>query len=103
MIGCYGIDYGKNGVHASAGPIEGLYERNLWFGTEIKKDPFGKAMLDAAVTLRTVNWFIGNNEIKTKEGNKPAFVITEGMNSSEVINEALTLQESPAFVQIMNS
>lgn len=36
---------GDNGVHASAGPIEGLKERTVWLGYEAKDDPFGEHLI----------------------------------------------------------
>lgn len=48
-------DTGDNGVHASASPFEALAERVNWLGADIKKDAFGKALLDAGVSLETIN------------------------------------------------
>jgi nucleoside diphosphate kinase len=43
---------GDNGVHASASPFEGLFERMNWVGAEIESDGFGKnaavSQLDAS-------------------------------------------------------
>ncbi|GMH61270.1 hypothetical protein TrRE_jg352 [Triparma retinervis] len=36
---------GDNGVHASAGPIEGLKERTVWLGLAPEDDPFGSELL----------------------------------------------------------
>ncbi|GMH97294.1 hypothetical protein TrVE_jg4033 [Triparma verrucosa] len=36
---------GDNGVHASAGPIEGLKERTVWLGYEAIDDPFGEQLI----------------------------------------------------------
>jgi hypothetical protein len=38
-------DVGDNGVHASAGPIEGLKERTVWLGYPAEEDPFGELLL----------------------------------------------------------
>jgi len=38
-------DTGDNGIHASAGPLEGLKERMTWMGLDIKSDPFGGQLL----------------------------------------------------------
>ncbi|GMH62774.1 hypothetical protein TL16_g03554 [Triparma laevis f. inornata] len=38
-------DVGNNGVHASAGPIEGLKERTVWLGYEAIDDPFGEQLI----------------------------------------------------------
>ena len=36
---------GDNGVHASAGPIEGLKERVVWLAIEAEDDPFGEQLI----------------------------------------------------------
>ena len=36
---------GDNGVHASAGPIEGLKERTVWLGYGVTDDPFGEHLI----------------------------------------------------------
>lgn len=37
-------NYQDNGVHASAGPLEALRERQVWLGDEPEADPFGRAI-----------------------------------------------------------
>ena len=41
---------GKNGVHASASPLEGLAEKTNWLSNPIAADPFGKLLLDGGVS-----------------------------------------------------
>jgi len=45
---------GDNGVHASASPFEALSERSNWLGLRIERDPFGKALLKAGITIGTI-------------------------------------------------
>lgn len=45
---------GDNGVHASASPFEGLAERMNWLGYRVERDPFGKLLLKAGITPKTV-------------------------------------------------
>lgn len=45
---------GDNGVHASASPFEALSERVNWLGYRIDRDPFGKVLLKAGVTVGTI-------------------------------------------------
>jgi hypothetical protein len=45
---------GENCVHASASPFEGLAERMNWLGYRADRDPFGKSLLDAGVSLKTI-------------------------------------------------
>jgi len=46
---------GDNGVHASASPFEALAERMNWLGADCKTDYFGKHMLDAGISQKTIN------------------------------------------------
>lgn len=45
---------GDNGVHASASPFEGLAEKNNWLGIEFTDDAFGKALIDAGISVETL-------------------------------------------------
>jgi nucleoside diphosphate kinase len=45
---------GENCVHASASPFEGLAERMNWLGYRADRDNFGKALLNAGVSLKTI-------------------------------------------------
>jgi len=45
---------GENCCHASASPFEGLCERMNWLGVRADRDPWGKALLDAGVRLKTI-------------------------------------------------
>jgi nucleoside diphosphate kinase len=46
---------GDNGVHASASPFEGLAERMNWLGLRAQRDPFGKKLLQAGVSVNLIN------------------------------------------------
>jgi len=45
---------GDNGVHASASPFEGLAERMNWLGADCKTDYFGKNLIDAGISEKTI-------------------------------------------------
>eukprot|EP00444_Apocalathium_aciculiferum_P051237 CAMPEP_0183516848 /NCGR_PEP_ID=MMETSP0371-20130417/14483_1 /TAXON_ID=268820 /ORGANISM="Peridinium aciculiferum, Strain PAER-2" /LENGTH=401 /DNA_ID=CAMNT_0025714643 /DNA_START=70 /DNA_END=1275 /DNA_ORIENTATION=+ len=47
-------DVGDNGVHASASPFEALAERANWLGYRIERDPFGKILLKAGISVGTI-------------------------------------------------
>merc|ERR1719324_596013 len=47
-------DTGDNGVHASASPFEALAERMNWLGYRVDRDNFGKQMLKAGITRKTI-------------------------------------------------
>jgi len=43
-------DISDNGVHASASPMEALFERMNWLGVKMEEDPFGEILLEKDVT-----------------------------------------------------
>jgi len=50
---------GDNGVHASASPFEGLAEKCNWLGANVETDPFGKALLSAGLSKKTIaDWSV---------------------------------------------
>ncbi len=49
-----------SGVHASAGPIEGLKERMTWLGVSLGDDTFGKQLLDAGVNADLLRKMLDN-------------------------------------------
>ena len=85
-------NYANNGVHASAGPIEGLHERLLWFGTKLKDDPFGAALLKANVDPDIIETFLKNKTVTLYGHTDSTFNFTEELDSSVCIRHALDLQ-----------
>uniref|UniRef100_A0A7S3LIH5 Nucleoside diphosphate kinase-like domain-containing protein n=1 Tax=Aplanochytrium stocchinoi TaxID=215587 RepID=A0A7S3LIH5_9STRA len=90
-------DYGNNGVHASAGPIEAFRERLLW-DDEFIDDPFneinirndnlGGQLIAAGITMQTIHALINNADIETKSNTgilNSAFDATENLNTSDAI------------------
>lgn len=49
-----------NGVHFSAGPLEGLRERLLWTGCSLDDDSFGRLLLASGVPELTIQEWLGN-------------------------------------------
>merc|ERR1711904_424923 len=45
---------GENCCHASASPFEGLCERMNWLSCALDSDAWGKALLDAGVSKKTI-------------------------------------------------
>lgn len=70
-------DYGNNGVHASAGPIEALRERSIWFEVDLKKDAFVQSLLKKGMSMDKVTQLM--DDIKV-------FDDTEDMNTSTVVD-----------------
>jgi hypothetical protein len=76
-----------NGVHASAGPFEGLAERMNWCGTTADEDRFGQALLDAGVALSDILAFAKDPQVKhdTSTSSSSLFDLVEDVNADECI------------------
>jgi nucleoside diphosphate kinase len=48
---------GTNGVHASASPLEAMYERCNWLGIQYDQDPFGSYLLECQIPLEFLEHF----------------------------------------------
>ena len=79
--------YGNNGVHASAGPLEGLKERCVWAGGSLETDTFAAALLsDANVPRATLDSWLEDNPVVTLGGQTDKiFDLTEEMGTAAVI------------------
>ncbi|MFO7873520.1 MAG: hypothetical protein R6U62_03475 [Bacteroidales bacterium] len=83
----YGIDVSisKNGVHVSAGPVEGLKEKmNFLQIDDPEKIPFGKTLL-RHFSSEDVHRFIANKMLVIDGEENSVFNLTENLNSDEAI------------------
>ncbi|EKX50412.1 hypothetical protein GUITHDRAFT_66768 [Guillardia theta CCMP2712] len=83
-----------NSIHASAGPLEGLREREIWMQVSLEEDPFGKQLLSKGVKLETIRRLCGNEVVSLGGSSGPAFDVFEEMDSSKAIEHVLELQKS---------
>ena len=78
-----------NGVHASAGPLEGLVERMTWVGATLNDDAFAKRLKDAGADMSLIEQWLGNI-VATIDGNTaPIFDLLEDKQSTDVVNIAV--------------
>lgn len=84
-----------NGVHASAGSIEGLKERMVWLGLVPDQDPFGQKLLEVVWGNKTskVEEFLANPTVEFAGVRGPLFDLTEDKDSIE----ALCISNNLAF------
>ena len=75
----------KNGVHASAGPIEGLRERMVWLGEESAEDPLGQALAEKGIGAKELNRILGNGSLHFNGKTGPAFDRTEDTDARDVV------------------
>ena len=80
---------GDNGVHASAGPIEGLRERMTWLGLKREEDVLGRRMQATGVKGEVVDAWCSNSVVEIEGQKGPAFDLLEDRDTSEVIRLAL--------------
>ncbi|KAL3916518.1 MAG: hypothetical protein SGPRY_006785 [Prymnesium sp.] len=87
---------GLNGVHASAGPLEGLKERIIWAGTQLGDDELASALLDHGLKKRTLEHWLSENPVVTLGGKTDkVFDLTEEI-STDALLEMVRLDNSAA-------
>jgi enolase len=55
---------GDNGVHGSASPIEGLFERMNWLGQGADGDPYGRILIRAGMTVSQLEEWSKDPQVK---------------------------------------
>jgi len=79
----------QNGVHASAGPLEGLRERMVWLGLDPSEDPFATELQAGGINPERFEELL-ENPIVTLDGETgPVFDLTEDMDSAEALEKLL--------------
>ena len=98
-LGLDNISQGYNGVHLSAGPVEGLVELIRFFGDEatpldqqIQDYPFGRDLSGVFNSL-TIKEILGNKNIQINNTVTNIFDATEEMNSDDALKFLQTLQQ----------
>ena len=77
---------GLNGVHASAGPLEGLKERCVWAGATIETDDFGSRLLAGGLERSTLDAWLDGNPVVTLGGETDkVFDLTEELGAGAVL------------------
>jgi hypothetical protein len=86
-FGLHEVDRGNNGVHMSAGPLEGMIEVQRFFSdhTPLSFDDtaFGHALKDKGVDISKV---VANPDVDTGKKKESLFDITEEKDSSEALD-----------------
>ena len=83
---------GDNGVHASASPFEGLAEKCNWLGASLETDSFGKALLDAGISKKTIGEWSVDPRVNLPGGDKGSvFDALEDMNADECLAKLVEL------------
>ena len=75
----------RNGIHASAGPLEGLRERMVWLGTDPLQDEFGAALIEAGMSTDRLEVLLENPTVRLNGREEPVFDLTEDMNADDAV------------------
>jgi len=76
----------KNGVHASAGPLEGLKERAVWCDANVASDPLAVQLASAGIDAATLGGWLADNPAVTLGGvTDKVFDLTEEMGAEAVV------------------
>mgnify|MGYP006274668139 CR=1 FL=1 len=84
-LGCTPPNVTQNGIHASAGPIEGLRERWIWLGESPVTSPLGEALLRNGLSRHGLDHWLENTTVSLAGTTAPIFDITEDMDADEVL------------------
>ena len=83
---------GDNGVHASASPFEGLAEKCNWLGASVDTDSFGKALLGAGLSKKTIAEWSVDPRVTLPGGDKGSvFDALEDMDVDECLAKLVEL------------
>ncbi|MFP4618088.1 MAG: hypothetical protein ACLFMZ_04535 [Spirochaetaceae bacterium] len=75
----------KNGVHASAGPLEGLRERMVWLDTDAAEDEFATALIEEGVGAERLVALLENPTVKLDGREEPIFDLTEDLDADRAV------------------
>jgi hypothetical protein len=79
------VSYNFNGVHMSAGPLEGLAELDRFFGTDVPVSSwtFAQTLASAGVDDEGVAALLANPTLQAGDDRGTAFDLTEGLNAAD--------------------
>jgi len=97
--GMVAVDISSNGVHMSAGPLEGMVELQRFFSDQDSKQAyssfsFGAHLMSLGLTLDQVNHLATNPDVTTDGKSESVFDMTEEKDHSE---SAILLKSSVKF------
>jgi len=79
------VSKGANGVHMSAGPLEGMVELGRFFDIKPEDTAFGQALLGAGFTQEQVKQLVSNPTLDHDGKKVSAFDLTEEKDSAEAV------------------
>eukprot|EP00759_Apiculatamorpha_spiralis_P002071 PhF_6_TR10777/c1_g1_i3/m.17303 len=85
---------GENGIHASAGPLEGLHERCVWTGATVQQCSFGTQLLLGGVAAATIESLLANPVVTLNGSSGPVFDFLEDKQTSVAFQLIRQITES---------
>lgn len=79
------MSFGDNGIHGSAGPIEGAKEEQVWFGSEISSIHMFKILLNEGFSYSEIEKMCENPVIEIEGKRESLFDLTEEMDTFEAV------------------
>ena len=73
-----------NGIHASAGPIEGLREFQVWLDRDPAEHELGEALLKGGMSSRDLRGLMENAPARFQDTEGPVFDITEDVDARDL-------------------
>ncbi len=78
----------NNGVHASAGPIEGMRERMVWLGIDPYRTELALALQEKGFSRNIIDSWLENGPAELENGDRgPVFDITEDMDADKAVQQ----------------
>jgi len=82
---------GDNGVHASAGPFEGLVEKANWLGVKVEDDAFGRALISSGITKATIEKWSGDPPVLFEGKQQSLFDLLEDLDARACLEKAVEI------------
>jgi len=90
----------SNGVHASASPLEGLFERMNWLGLSPSEDPYGRELMrDAGVPQHALEAWAEDATVSFKGSPHSVFELHRGLDSPQCTKQAALVYASDRKVK----
>uniref|UniRef100_A0A7S2SMY4 Nucleoside-diphosphate kinase n=1 Tax=Rhizochromulina marina TaxID=1034831 RepID=A0A7S2SMY4_9STRA len=82
---------GNNGVHASASPIEGLFERMNWLSADIEADVYGAELVAAGIPAETIKAWSEDPAVPFEGSLQSLFDLHEDMDAPDCTARAVAV------------
>lgn len=85
---------GENGVHGSASPMEGLFERMNWLQQEVLSDIYGKQLTGAGISSETIKTWSGDPAVEFEGAKNSLFDLLEDLDLEACTTKAIAINKA---------